>query len=118
MRGGPDVDSVLLRGDRERRHSRPCSCGGCQGCIKGALVGGAAGHYAGHHGFLGAAADCVIGRHEAKKHAAQENQSQKAPTLEGFQKPVGLRRNITCSLLRREQFDCVKMCKGGATIKT
>jgi hypothetical protein len=48
-----------------------------KGCIKGALVGGAAGHYAGHHGFLGAAAGCVIGRHEAKKHAAQQNQNQK-----------------------------------------
>jgi uncharacterized protein YcfJ len=38
-----------------------------RGCIKGAIVGGVAGHYAGHHGFLGAAAGCVIGRHEANK---------------------------------------------------
>jgi hypothetical protein len=38
-----------------------------KGCIKGAVVGGIAGHYAGHHGLLGAAAGCVIGRHEAKK---------------------------------------------------
>jgi hypothetical protein len=38
-----------------------------KGCIKGAIVGGAAGHVAGHHGLLGAAAGCVIGRHEAKK---------------------------------------------------
>jgi hypothetical protein len=38
-----------------------------KGCIKGALVGGAAGHFAGHHGVLGAAAGCVIGRHEANK---------------------------------------------------
>jgi hypothetical protein len=36
-------------------------------CIKGALLGGAAGHYAGHHGLLGAAAGCAIGRHEANK---------------------------------------------------
>jgi hypothetical protein len=46
-----------------------------KGCIKGALVGGAAGHFAGHHGFIGAAAGCVIGRHEANKHArAQQTQ--------------------------------------------
>jgi hypothetical protein len=38
-----------------------------KGCLKGAAVGGVAGHVAGHHGFLGAAAGCVIGRHEAKK---------------------------------------------------
>ena len=38
-----------------------------KGCIKGAVVGGVAGHYAGHHGWLGAAAGCVIGHHEANK---------------------------------------------------
>jgi hypothetical protein len=43
-----------------------------KGCLKGAVVGGAAGHLAGHHGFLGAAAGCVIGRHEANK-AARHN---------------------------------------------
>jgi hypothetical protein len=31
-----------------------------------------AGHYAGHHGVLGAAAGCVIGRHEAKKRARED----------------------------------------------
>ena len=36
-----------------------------KGCIKGALIGGVAGHYAGHHGLLGAAAGCLIGRHQA-----------------------------------------------------
>jgi hypothetical protein len=36
-----------------------------KGCIKGAFVGGIAGHYAGHHGLLGAAAGCLIGRHQA-----------------------------------------------------
>lgn len=49
------------------------------GCLKGAVVGGVAGHYAGHHGALGAAAGCVIGHHEATKHArekAQQEQSQ------------------------------------------
>ena len=43
-----------------------------KGCIKGALVGGVAGHYTVHHGFLGAAAGCLIGRHEAKKRARLE----------------------------------------------
>lgn len=38
-----------------------------KGCIKGAVVGGAAGHFAHHHGALGAAAGCVIGHHEASK---------------------------------------------------
>jgi hypothetical protein len=41
-----------------------------KGCIKGAIVGGVAGHYAGHHGFLGAAAGCLAGRHMAKQRAA------------------------------------------------
>jgi hypothetical protein len=40
-----------------------------KGCLKGAVVGGAAGHFAGHHGVLGAAAGCAIGHHEANKHA-------------------------------------------------
>jgi hypothetical protein len=43
-----------------------------KGCIKGALIGGIAGHYAGHHGLLGAAAGCLVGRHQA--HAAQQQQ--------------------------------------------
>ena len=47
-----------------------------KGCIKGAVVGGVAGHYAGHHGLLGAAAGCVIGHHEAKKHAREKAQQQ------------------------------------------
>jgi hypothetical protein len=38
-----------------------------KGCIRGAIIGGAAGHVAGHHGLMGAAAGCVIGHHEAKK---------------------------------------------------
>jgi len=38
-----------------------------KGCLKGAAVGGVAGHFAGHHGVLGAAAGCVVGRHEANK---------------------------------------------------
>jgi hypothetical protein len=43
-----------------------------KGCIKGAFIGGIAGHYAGHHGLLGAAAGCLVGRHQA--HAAQKQQ--------------------------------------------
>ena len=47
-----------------------------KGCLKGAVVGGTAGHFAGHHGILGAAAGCVIGRHQANKRARmQENQT-------------------------------------------
>jgi outer membrane lipoprotein SlyB len=45
-----------------------------KGCIKGAVVGGVAGHYAGHHGWLGAAAGCVIGHHEANKRAREQGQ--------------------------------------------
>jgi hypothetical protein len=49
-----------------------------KGCLKGALVGGVAGHYAGHHGVLGAAAGCVIGRHEANKRARMERHAPHA----------------------------------------
>jgi uncharacterized protein YcfJ len=44
------------------------------GCLKGAVVGGVAGHYVGHHGVLGATAGCLIGRHEANKHAREQAQ--------------------------------------------
>jgi len=46
-----------------------------KGCLKGAAVGGVAGHVAGHHGFIGAAAGCAIGHHEANKRE-KENSSQ------------------------------------------
>jgi hypothetical protein len=47
-----------------------------KGCLKGAAVGGVAGHFAGHHGVLGAAAGCVVGRHEAnKRDRMQTNQT-------------------------------------------
>ena len=45
-----------------------------KGCIKGALVGGVAGHYAVHHGLLGAATGCIIGRHEAKRRAQMKKE--------------------------------------------
>jgi outer membrane lipoprotein SlyB len=51
-----------------------------KGCIKGAIVGGVAGH-AVHHGLMGAAAGCVIGHHEAKKHEEYMQQGpQTAPS--------------------------------------
>jgi len=46
-----------------------------KGCLKGAVVGGVAGHYAGHHGLIGAAAGCLVGRHEANKHDRQSQQA-------------------------------------------
>ncbi len=50
-----------------------------KGCLKGAAVGGVAGHFAGHHGFLGAAAGCAIGHHEAtKRERAQQAQREDA----------------------------------------
>jgi hypothetical protein len=51
-----------------------------KGCIKGALVGGTAGHFAGHHGVLGAAAGCMIGRHEANKAASRDRVVQQPST--------------------------------------
>jgi hypothetical protein len=47
-----------------------------KGCIKGALIGGTAGHFAGHHGIVGAAAGCVIGRHEANRQRQLKLQKQ------------------------------------------
>jgi hypothetical protein len=46
-----------------------------------------AGHYAGHHGLLGAGAGCVIGRHEANKHArarAERERSYERGYREGY----------------------------------
>jgi len=51
-----------------------------KGCLKGAVVGGVAGHYTVHHGLLGAAAGCIIGRHEAKKRAQMEREKREHPT--------------------------------------
>jgi hypothetical protein len=42
-----------------------------EGCLKGAAIGGFAGHMAGH-GWLGAGAGCVIGRHEANRREREE----------------------------------------------
>jgi hypothetical protein len=48
------------------------------GCLKGAAVGGVAGHFAGHHGLLGAGGGCIIGRHEANKHARERVEQDRA----------------------------------------
>jgi hypothetical protein len=48
-----------------------------KGCLKGAAVGGVAGHVAGHRGFIGAAAGCAIGHHEAKK--KEKNSANQQP---------------------------------------
>jgi hypothetical protein len=48
------------------------------GCLKGAVIGGVAGHYVGHHGLLGAGAGCLIGHHEANKHARERAERERA----------------------------------------
>jgi hypothetical protein len=48
------------------------------GCLKGAAIGGVAGHFAGHHGLLGAGAGCIVGRHEANKHARERAEQNRA----------------------------------------
>jgi hypothetical protein len=57
------------------------------GCLKGAVVGGVAGHFVGHHGLLGAGAGCIIGHHEAAKHAREraEQREQGSTTTSGAQ---------------------------------
>ena len=47
-----------------------------KGCLKGAVVGGVVGHYARHHGVIGAAAGCLIGRHQAKKRARAQQHTR------------------------------------------
>ena len=53
----------------------PVAPANAAGCMKGAVVGGVAGHYLGHHGWLGAAAGCLIGRanNTARSHPMQNN---------------------------------------------
>jgi hypothetical protein len=47
-----------------------------KGCLKGAAVGWVVGDEAGHHGFLGAAAGCAIGHHEANKNKKDNDQPE------------------------------------------
>lgn len=58
-------------------NSTPASA---KGCLKGAVIGGVAGHVAGHHGVLGAGAGCVIGHHEANKHARERDRAYRERT--------------------------------------
>jgi hypothetical protein len=48
-----------------------------KGCLKGAVAGGAVGHYAGHHGLIGAAAGCLIGRHEATQREREQDKARR-----------------------------------------
>jgi hypothetical protein len=67
--------------------SLPSTPASAKGCLKGAVIGGVAGHFGGHHGLLGAGAGCVIGHHEATKHAREraydrEGYGSSAPTYD------------------------------------
>jgi hypothetical protein len=44
------------------------------GCLRGAIIGGVAGHFA-HHGWLGAGAGCLVGRHYGKRANPEMNSS-------------------------------------------
>ena len=54
------------------------------GCMKGAVVGGVAGHYVGHHGWLGAAAGCLIGRHHANRVDRQRSMNNNYTTANSY----------------------------------
>jgi hypothetical protein len=53
-----------------------------KGCLKGAVAGGAVGHYAGHHGLIGAAAGCLIGRHEAAQREREQDKARRHGTFD------------------------------------
>ena len=53
------------------------------GCLKGAAIGGVGGHFLGHHGLLGAGVGCLIGHHEAAKHARERARLQHQQMEEG-----------------------------------
>ena len=46
------------------------------GCLKGAVVGGAAGHVVGRHAVAGAIGGCLVGRHMATKKAEDEKKAE------------------------------------------
>jgi hypothetical protein len=75
-----------------------------KGCLKGAIIGGVAGHYLGHHGWLGAGAGCVIGHHDAAKHARErayhEGYGSSVPPSERGYRPPPLVES-GAALLRR-----------------
>jgi hypothetical protein len=67
-----------------------------EGCLKGAAIGGVAGHVAGHHGLLGAGAGCIIGRHEANKHArerAEQDRASGSSSELGYTRPAATSRD-------------------------
>ena len=51
--------------------TRTASAARAAGSLKGVAVSEVARHYAGHHSVLGTGAGCVIGHHEAAKHARE-----------------------------------------------
>lgn len=53
-----------------------CSQAMAAGCLKGAVVGGAAGHVAGKHAVVGAVGGCIVGRHMAAKKAEDEKRAK------------------------------------------
>jgi hypothetical protein len=61
-----------------------------KGCLKGAAIGGTAGHFAGHHGLLGAAAGCLIGRHKAQSRARETTGQNRDERYTG--QDIGYRR--------------------------
>jgi hypothetical protein len=75
--GVADENHTWMCGARARFLNREIPAQ-AKGCIKGAFIGGTAGHFAGHHGLLGAAAGCVVGRHEANRQRQLKLQQQNA----------------------------------------
>src|SRR5438034_622922 len=51
-----------------------------KGCLKGAVVGGVAGHFAGPEQPVMAGAGCIIGHHEANKHARERERAYRDDT--------------------------------------
>jgi hypothetical protein len=78
--GAADMKALLLECALSLALALTAMPADAKGCIKGALVGGIAGHYASRHGFLGAAAGCVVGHHLAKRQqAAKQIQAHPQP---------------------------------------
>ena len=73
-----------------------CPPAEAKGCIKGAIVGGAAGHLA-HHGVLGAIGGCVVGHHmaseQARRHATAPENQQGAPAADQAAPQAGDQNN-------------------------
>lgn len=61
-----------------------------KGCLKGAAVGGIGGHVAGHHGLIGAAAGCAVGRHMANKKDKAAAEAPRAPAPSPTAQPLAV----------------------------